>query len=295
MSKVLPSPIATNVGDPWMEWLMPLPEYDISNVGDYWRADGEAYLHGKSLSAVLRIGYEQHRKLAYLIDWCRRLPDHCGLSACPTCGLMWRSNYTSQAAEAIRRHYYDVPLTMSTLVRSADKFKTGDLHKFSILDHRNLLKAQLIEAGLADIPAIGAVDFLYKTHGTNEWSEHWQVQNRVIFVGADGDRIKTSLAPYYARTTTTRQPIKAKPAGTLLRAIYRTYPCSFFERVSFVDQSGHQRAFPRQSLSDWQLRELLQYLSTITFADRLLLHGFRREGAVLVPEEVSSAGGAGNE
>lgn len=278
----------TGAKHPWLQSAHPPPEFDIRRRVDAtgkrpFETEAKAEHRRKPWISALDNGGEGHRGVLRQLRVCYD-DEPCALPFDPVCAQTWGINYVWRSSEAIAGLDADLPRVMATLTPALGQVAPGNLATFSIERHRNLLKTHLLRAGLGHIFGIGGVDISFNQDAGQRFDDYWQFHDHIVFIGAEKDDIKAGLRRFYPKTETIPTPIKTKPVTDLLGALSYTYKAGFFRRVSIIDGRGHRNTLPgRMPILAPQLRELAEYLSILTFSDRLILRGFRRRGAGLVP------------
>ena len=277
--------------DPWLKRLKPPAQYDMQKwiPLDPRRAQfetaAEAEARQTAMVKTLRAGPQcVHEGLADRMEGCDK-GSRCALMIDPACARIWRRNYVWRAVEAIHTFQPDTPLTFVTLVSTAGQFEPGSLDSFSIKNHQDRLKTRLLRSELGDVLAIGAQDLSYNEDAAGNCPPYWQWHDHIIFFGCGGETIRERLERYYPITDTILKPIQVAVVDDLLGALSYTYKAGLFRRVSVIDRRGHRNTLPPKPIKGPQLRELALALSKMSFSDRLFLRGFRRRGAILVPEK----------
>jgi hypothetical protein len=197
-------------------------------------------------------------------------PHHrCGSGACPPC--TWASGRWFGATVAEFACGGD--LTMFSTVQLPDnRALPVTLADVAMEEQKSMLATALREAGLGEMPLLGAADFsrnIWRLRDTKRWSVHWSLfsfdRDPQAFTAA-----LTSVLPEHFLVPT---PVKTKPITRTPEVAFSYGFKNVFERKAIPRAAGARGRSPILRPGDVEFEDLAVNLDRIGIMGRVFTHG----------------------
>lgn len=227
-------------------------------------ANGQRRLAVHYAAALARSPLATARLVAEKLRGCCR-HDRCGSGTCPPC--TWAAGRGFR--DAVRRFTSTADLSIfSTIQLPDDRALRVKLDDVTMDEQKSMLADALVEAGLGEVPLIGAADFslnFWRLHNKKRWSLHWAL----FTIDRDPQAFTAALMEVLPRHPLVPVPVKTKLIMRTPEVVFSYGFKNTFERKTIPRASSDTGRGPVVAPGDAEFETLAINLDRIGIMPRV--------------------------
>jgi hypothetical protein len=232
MPSTIQSPLPVHEPEPWRdEYYHATSSYPL--IRGEKGADGQRRLARHYAAALASSPLASARLVASKLRGCSP-HDRCGSGVCPPC--TWAAGRGFRGTVAKFTSTADLTI-FSTIQLPDDRALPVTLDEVTMGEQRTMLATALVDAGLGEVPLMGAADFsinFWNLHNEKRWSVHWAL----FTVDRNPKAFTAALTAVLPRHTLVPVPVKTKPITRTPHVAFSYGFKNAFERKAIPRAAG---------------------------------------------------------
>jgi hypothetical protein len=256
---------------PWQRWKPQCPEHDIREQLPGFETVKRARKERRRRYRRLRRGNSEEQQLASKLKACRK-KQPCQSAACPVCMRQFRRWLSGEMLRLLGKtpNLLFVTLVPPALVLPADELNTLSPRKMG-----DMLRQQLIRAGLGHVKAIGGIEVDF-----NDKTKMWEPHFHIIVAGSTPAQFEALRTHGYSGDATIQRPMRIDKVTNPARQFSYCLKAYCTRKVSYQDSRGKQRT-RKLRLRNPHHNAALLWLDQQQPTDLVVMRGVRRYGSEL--------------
>jgi hypothetical protein len=256
---------------PWQGWKPQCPEHDIRKLLPEFETVKRARREQRRRYRRLQRGNSEEQQLASKLKGCCK-KQRCQSAACSICMRRFR---LWLSGEMLRLFGNTTGLLFVTLVPPTTVCPADELDTLSPRRMGDMLRQQLIRAGLGHVTAIGGIEV-----DLNDATQMWEPHFHIIVAGSTPAQFEALREHGYTSDTTIQRPMRTDKVRNPARQFSYCLKSYCTRKVSYQDPRGKQRT-RKLRLRNPHHNAALLWLDQQQPTDLVMMRGMRRYGSEL--------------